>query len=340
MYKFDNLNQTIIGMCREIISEGTWRIVRGFKCLEIPHPILIEISDPTDRYVNISQRKWNKYLPFAESLWMALGMNDLDVLPGRYVKNLYNYSDDGRTWRGGYGPRLRAFSGVATDYDIRSPNQRQFTSGYVKTVDQLNYVVAALNRDLHTRQAIIQLGDPVKDHFDEHDEIKTTKDYPCSRILQFMIIDGALNCTLYIRSNDVLFGLSAVNITNFTLMQEYIANIIGVPVGRYYHFVNNLHAYDEHIDRIRALAMLNLEDYGACPSFQYQDRFKSVEELDNYLASLYHYEQGVFSGEFDDIINFGHDMIDDWARVFYHYKHKHENVEFINPYLNKLFNHG
>lgn len=338
MYVFCNLDTALITMARELLENGTWRNVRGHHCLELSHPVILAFSNPTDRYVTIPQRKWNKYLPWVESLWLALGMNDLDKLPGRYVKNLYNYSDDGRTWRGGYGPRLRAYNGIATDYNISDAKHRHITAGYINTVDQLRYVVETLKQDLYTRQAVIQIGDPVKDDFELDGSLKKTKDYPCSRTLQFMVSsDGLLDCTLYIRSNDIMYGLSAVNVFNWTLMQEYVANIVGVPVGRYYHIVNNLHVYERHTEKLRQLAELNLKEYQRQVRFTYTDPIDSLQEFDRLTESLYNYEHALSRGETEDILPFHNDLFDDWARVLLHYWQPHKEISFKNPFLNYIF---
>jgi len=337
MYTFLNLDQTLIGMSQVLLDEGTWRTVRGFNCLEIPHPVLIEIVNPTDRYITIPARKWNKTLPWAESLWMVLGMNDLHSLVGDYLKSLYTYADDGHTWRGGYGPRIRGFSGIATDYNVSSPKTRDVARGYVKTVDQLKYVVDAIKRDPYTRQAIIQIGDPVKDCFDYDDKIKQTKDFPCSRTLQFMVVDGRLNCSLTIRSNDLMYGLSAVNTTNFTLMQEYIANILGIPVGKYYMFINNLHIYKPHLDAIKIFAEMNMADYTMSSYWQYSSRFKDLKYFDAAITALYYQERGITSRQTDQPAFYGHDFLDDWLLVFWKFHHKNDTHKFKNPMLNKLY---
>ena len=338
MYKFENLNQTLIGMCKELVLSGTWRDVRGLSCCEIPNPVLIEISNPTDRYITIPERKWNKYLPFAESLWIALGINDLDVLPAKYCKGLHKYSDNGKNWRAGYGPRIRAYSGMANDVCISDPRQRAVYSGYVAVVDQLAYVIQAFDRDPQTRQAILEIGDPVKDSFEIGGDLKVTKDYPCSRTLQFMLVDDKLNLTVYIRSNDVLYGMSAVNIFNFTWMQEYVANILGVPIGKYYHFANNLHMYDYQVQQVQELAALDIEDYASeFGVFQYKDRIRSLERFDELCMQLFTYEQLVYNTESDESIRFGCDMFDDWANVFLRHRQLSNPTAFINPYLNLLF---
>lgn len=337
MYKFENLNQTLIGMCREILNDGVWDTVRGFRCCAIPHPVTIEISNPTDRYVTIPQRKWNKYLPFAESLWIALGINDLGELPAKYCKNLYTYSDNGKTWRAGYGPRIRAYTGMATDPYISDPRCRHIHSGFMTAVDQLDYVLKAFYRDRQTRQAIIEIGDPVKDDFD-YGRLKETKDYPCTRSIQFIMVNGALNCTVYIRSNDVLYGLSAVNVFNFTMMQEYIANILMVPIGKYYHIANNLHMYEDHVELVKELASLNIDDYKTDAPFVYTDKLNSLENFDRLCEQLFNYEKAISCGESNELLTFGNDMFDDWSRVFANRWFPEQVKQFKNPYLNKLFN--
>ena len=84
-----------------------------------------------------------------------------------------------------------------------------------------------LSRDKNTRQAIINIGDTLKDTLDSNLNIKETKDCPCTRILHFMKhpSENKLNLTVYMRSNDILWGASAVNIFNFTLIQEYFAKL-------------------------------------------------------------------------------------------------------------------
>ncbi len=338
MYTFDNLNHALIGMSKVLLKEGVSRKTRGFDCIEMPHPVLICIKDPSDRYVNIPERKWNKILPFAESLWLALGLNNLDSLPGRYVKNLYNFSDDGQHWRAGYGPRIRAFSGVMTDYAIGEPEYRNIWSGVSGVVDQLKFVIDSFKRDINTRQAVISISDPAKDCFEENGCLKVTKDQNCTRSLHFQVnTEGEMDMIVDMRSNDLLWGFSAVNVFNFSLMQEYVANIVGVPVGKYYHKADNLHFYKNFIEKIEKFSVKNEVDYVGFGKFQYKDKIESLEQLDKLLYQLYKYEQ-ILSKDHYFIANFNNDLFTDWGRVFYHYWSK-EDVEFKNPYLNRLFYH-
>ena len=336
MKTFENLDQSLIGLSKELIENGVPRKTRGFDCIELPHPILICITNPSDRYITIPERKWNKTLPFIESLWLALGFNDLDTIPGKYVKSLYDFSDNGRTWRAGYGPRMRSMSGIPVDYDISSKFESNIIVGAPKIVDQYRFIIETLKRDPNSRQALITIADPVKDDFDEFGKLKVTKDQPCSRSLQFMVVDGKLDCTAYLRSNDLLWGFSAVNVFNFTFIQEYIANILGIPVGKYYHFVNNLHYYSNFKDKIEFFASLSIEQYKSLGSFYYKSDLLSLPNLDYLLDLLLKFENKVSKNKVELVPDFGNDMINDWANVIKSYWSK-EEVTFINPILTKLY---
>lgn len=343
MYKFNNLNQALIGMSKELMNNGVSRKTRGFDCYELPTPVLICIENPTDRYINISERKWNKVFGFVESLWIASGTNHMKLV-GDYVQNMYTYSDDRQYMRAAYGPRIRAFQGFATDYKIDQPEHRNIFSGFVKTVDQLKFVVESLKRDINTRQALITIHDPVCDDFDENDNLKVTKDTPCCRTLQFMVVDGKLDCTLTIRSNDLIYGFSAVNVFNFTLMQEYVSMMVGVPIGKYYHFVNNLHFYSDKLELVETLSKLNPDDYKSefgvydYPIWVRDPKELTFEEFDNSITKLFHYEEYLrkTGKELFHFTEFLHPLFWDWARVFLN-KWTIEKHYFDNPYLNKLF---
>jgi len=336
--KFQNLNQSLIGLSRVLLDEGKWRKTRGFSCLEIPEPVLIKIENPCDRYVNIPERKWNKVFGFVESLWIASGVNYMNLV-GRYVRNMYAFSDDGQFMRAAYGPRVRAFSGLSEDYKIADPRHRNVFSGNPGTVDQLRFVVENLTRDINSRQALITIHDPVKDDFDSIGNLKVTKDTPCCRSLQFQVVDGKLDCTLYVRSNDIVWGYSAVNVFNFTFIQEYVAAMLNLPVGNYYHFVNNLHVYEDKIDLIESISQLNIEDYNFTEPYYYGGHIP-FDKFDSAIFKLFEYEKYLAEtgAELFDYKEFEYKMFQDWALVFFNYWNSAKiKYRFRNPYLNNLF---
>lgn len=54
-----------------------------------------------------------------------------------------------------------------------------------------------------------------------------------------------LDITVTNRSNDLIWGALGANYTTFSVLQEYMAARLGVSVGRYYQFTNNLHVYTD-----------------------------------------------------------------------------------------------
>jgi thymidylate synthase len=55
-----------------------------------------------------------------------------------------------------------------------------------------------------------------------------------------------LDMTVTNRSNDMIWGMLGANYVHFTILQEYIAGCLGVEVGLYHHFTNNLHVYENN----------------------------------------------------------------------------------------------
>lgn len=372
-FEFDNLSQAFVGLLRDLKAFGTWTQrgtnSAGNMCLEFPEPVLIKICNPLNRYVFVPERKWNKTLGWIESLWIARGDNSLEM-PSAYVKNLLTFSDDGETMRAGYGPRIRAFGGHLWKKGVRfeegSPlywMKQQYDSRYengtVAVVDQLKFVIDKFKQDPTTREAVITIHDPIADDFNGK-EILRTKDTPCTRSIHFMIVNGRMNCYVDMRSNDLFWGFSAVNVFNFTLMQEYVAAMVGVPVGEYYHKVDNLHIYEGSLPMARNITSIHgtmaaVEKWSDPYSFDeeldwhgYKHTFTTLEVFDNLIALLSEFERGMrgvddlpySKDEALETMNMmfgGEPMFMDWAKVIYRKWSKDTTVTFDNPYLTKLF---
>ena len=306
-YTVGGMNEALVTMCKKLLEFGVKREMNGFQastasaCYELPGPVTIAVTDPTARQVLIPERKWNKILPVAESLWMLMGSNDLDDLPGHFVKSIYNFSDDGHTWRGGYGSRIRGFTGISNQYyrsinDPKINEQELYADKSFIRIDQLEYVVETLRNEPTSRQALITIHDPAKD---SQLDLKT-KDIPCTRSLHFMIVDGKLNLYVWMRSNDAVFGFSAVNLYNFTLMQQYVAKLLHVPVGVYYHIADNFHYYENKRDLVEQLASIDLGiaiEYDQGLHNDYDDYIPSLGYLDDTAMEIYEIEEQLWNLE-------------------------------------------
>ncbi len=333
--EYEGINSFLVGASNLLLKEGVKRNTRGFSCKELPTPFIFRIKNPTARVVTIPERKWNPILPFAESLWLASGRNDLKLI-GHYLKNMKNFSDDGFFLRGGYGPRFRHYNGISSDYKISNIYDSDNLNQATCEVDQFKYVDLSFKRDKNTRQAIINIGDPPKDCFDENHCLKETKDFPCSRLLHFQRQPQSdkLNLTVYMRSNDFMWGASAVNIFNFTFMLEYFAQILNLEIGDYYHIANNFHYYDQYEKDLRLISNIkDVNDNG----FKYSKSFQSLSDFDKLINKLIIEEEKLRLGKANRLIDFEDNFFNDWYKTFYSFNKKIK-VKFLSPELQKLFN--
>lgn len=331
--EFKGINSFLVGVARYLLENAVHRSVRGYNTFEINHPVIFKITNPLARHITIPERGWNHILPYAESLWIALGRNDMALI-GKYLKKLYDYSDDAISMRAAYGPRLRYFNGSPIDYKKGSVRlQRQASSGEIIEVDQFEYIEKAFKRDPYTRQGIISITDPAKDYFiEESNLLKTTKDFPCTNNLHFVRKGNSLDLYVHMRSNDFFWGATGVNIFNFTFIQEYFSIILGLKVGHYYHIVNNLHYYEDFSEKINLLA--DLEDYSD-DSYEYKTSFNDLYSFDALVIKLEQYETAL-SGGTKVLFKSEDDFFNDWGKVLYSFHHKNETIEFKNPVLNLL----
>lgn len=187
-----------------------------------------QVTNPCDRWLNIEGRNASPIAAIGETFWVLAGRNDLKFL-SRVLPRAANFSDDGQTWRGAYGPRI-------------------YANG------QLDSVINRLRKNNDTRQAYLTIYDPELDSDPGLAATSltgdpVTKDMICNLALLFDIKAGELNMTVINRSQDVLWGMSSINFIEFSILQEIVAKMIGVNVGFYRLFSNNVHYYNNDVSQ-------------------------------------------------------------------------------------------
>lgn len=208
--EYSGINDFLVGASNLLLQYGVKRETRDNCCYELPEPFIFKIKDPTARWVTIPERKWNLSLPYAESLWLASGRNDMEYI-SHYLKRMMDFSDDKTFMRGGYGPRFRFFNGSSDDYRITKEDGKSGTY-----IDQFKYIVECFKDDPDTRRAVLNIDDTLKDEFGEDGKIKVTKDIPCTRLLHFQrnSLNGKLDLAVFMRSNDFLHTQSKEYVTD------------------------------------------------------------------------------------------------------------------------------
>ena len=105
--------------------------------------------------------------------------------------------------------------------------------------DQLRKVINNLGQNHESRQAAISIYDGKE--IDEY-----SNDTPCTYAVQFTVLNGKLNMSVVMRSNDLWYGFCNDQY-QFSNLQLYVAYELGLPVGTYYHFAHNLHLYNDKL---------------------------------------------------------------------------------------------
>jgi thymidylate synthase len=218
--KVSNVNELFSEMFWRLKAESVEADSRNGRVVKFPEPVLTTISNPTERVLFDADRDANPIFHLMESIWMLAGRSDVEFLR-LFNTKIGQYSDDGVVFNASYGFRMR----------------------HTFCIDQLKECVRLLQRDRETRQAVIQLWDP-------SDLTRQTKDKACNTQLMLAVENDRLNLTVINRSNDMWWGYAGANPVHFSVIQEYIAGAIGVSVGKYITFSNNLHLYLDLYDTL------------------------------------------------------------------------------------------
>jgi thymidylate synthase len=176
-------------------------------------------------------RNNNIFATIAETFWVFAGDDKVDPFLSFFLPRASDFSDDGKIWRGGYGPRLFKYN-------------------------QLDDVIEQFrNEGIFTRRAVLYIGTPeldTKESLKEVYGLDGTKDRPCNTMCDFFVTpDKKLHMNVKSRSGDLLWGFGSINIFEWTFLQEWVLQELKreidseLTLGTYNHHVTNLHLYDK-----------------------------------------------------------------------------------------------
>ena len=208
-----------------LFSEGIKESSRGGEVLVFPTPVCTVYTHPWERVLFWSDRDANPFFHLMESLWMLSGSRDVEWI-ARFNENMRSFSDDGKVFHGAYGYRWKRH--FYCDDEPHHP------------VDQLDVVLNLLTIDRSSRRAVIQMWDCTHDLMVDGG---SHKDLPCNTQIYLAVRGHHLDMTVLCRSNDIIWGAYGANAVHFSILQEYLAQILGLISGKLYQFSNNYHAY-------------------------------------------------------------------------------------------------
>lgn len=218
-----NVSEALYVGLQHIHNSGKVVQTRAGETLEIPMPVATTYFTPRERVLFYPQRDANPFFHLLESLWMLGGRNDVAWLTP-YNKRMSEYSNDGKTFWGAYGFRWRMWF----------------------EEDQLLVAADRLKKYENDRRTVVGIWDPSNDLQAGNE----SKDIPCNTHIYLKVRDNALHMTVCCRSNDMIWGAYGANAVHFSILQEYMAAMVGVSVGRYTQVSDSFHAYTEVLKKL------------------------------------------------------------------------------------------
>lgn len=299
-YRYTGVNQALPRLLDALFSDGEEVGSRAGRTMELTH-VGITLTDPTKREIILPSRKASIAAQIAETMWVISGRDDMEFL-SHYLPRAMDFSDDGKTWRAGYGKRLRSWPKRDGSDDV---------------IDQLAYVVDLLKRDATSRQAVMTIWDPYID-------TNPGKDIPCNDWITFSSRLGRLDMHVGLRSNDVIWGWSGINAFEWSTILEVVAGLLGVKVGSLHFSTTSFHVYEHHWKKAATIQDDEYSDMRAgledSPRFDIGND-RSLENFDGLCQGWFQIEEFIRTGSRDPqeitrlIQEFPEPMLQSWLRV-------------------------
>lgn len=191
----------------------------------------------------------------AEAAWI-LGGDDTVAKIQPYSRLISNFSDNGETFFGAYGPKIAS---------------------------QFDHVVNQLSKDQDTRQAVINIW---------RENPPASKDIPCTISVQWLIRGGKLYCLDNMRSSDIWLG-HPYDIFNFSVISAAIAielrnRGVEVELGTLILTAGSKHIYStnfEAAEKVISNFLENPKSFVCGPELN-PKKFENKAQLENLLWEL------------------------------------------------------
>jgi thymidylate synthase len=179
---------------------------RGMKTMEVIG-YSFTVTDALQNLLVHPGRDLNFRYCVAEFMWITAGLDQLSPLV-KYNKRMAEFSDDGYSLRGAYGPRL---------------------------MPQMPWVIAQLKLS-GSRQAVATIWTPTP---------APSKDIPCTISAQFLARAGKVHAVFTMRSSDLWLGLP-YDFYVFSQILNCVAGELGLEVGSLTMQLGSAHLYETH----------------------------------------------------------------------------------------------
>jgi thymidylate synthase len=188
-------------------------------------------------------------------MWYLSGTDDTTLLQ-QYAPQYKRFTEDGIHAFGAYGYRwaadlpFRVAFAMAFAPDLVNLDRPWPSGKSIGPRSQLEVLMLLLKEKPETRQAVLAQwngGDLVC-------AVEGNKrDLPCTLNLSFIVRGGKLNMIATMRSNDLWLG-TPNDVFCFTMIQQVVANNLGLELGWYQHNVTSLHYYLRNEEKLKQAA--------------------------------------------------------------------------------------
>ncbi|MFM2642210.1 thymidylate synthase [Vibrio chagasii] len=234
----ETINDVVMKVLEKVLTEGVGVSTRNGDAVSI-YDVSMILQNPKSRHLSLIGRRNNIFSTFAETIWVLAGDNKIKPYLNFFLPRAPEYSDDGITWRGAYGERLYAYG-------------------------QLENVIEQFRKEgIYTRRAVISLYMPERDTSEslkKSYDLDNSLDIPCNNLIHFFVTpDKKLNIKVIQRSGDLIFGVSNINLFEFSLLQEIVLHILKneidekLELGYLHQSVTNLHIYSNKISQAKEI---------------------------------------------------------------------------------------
>ena len=213
----NSFNQVWSQTLAMILGSGDEVSPRGKLTKELPqYTVSVNMRQPV---LTMGARNLSYQFMAAEAFWILSGDDKVDGI-APWNKRIADFSDDGETFFGAYGP---------------------------KVVSQLDYVVDKLLIDKDSRQAGLTIW---------RENPTATKDVPCTIAIFCNIRNDKLNVHVFMRSSDAWLGLP-YDVFNFSMLGHLVCARLNrkllpdtlIEPGILYVTAASSHLYDENFVR-------------------------------------------------------------------------------------------
>lgn len=236
-----NFNDVWLRGLDNLLRFGERIAPRGVGTIELPQAtFIVDMRRPV---LTVPERSLNYRFMAAEAHWILSGDDRVETI-APYNSKIAQFSDDGKTFFGAYGPEF---------------------------IKQLPYVVRKLATDPNSRQAGMTFWRQCPPE---------TKDVPCTVALFFQIRSRKLNAHVFMRSSDIWLGLP-YDVFNFSMIghmacayvnkhtagmaQDKLQNEDIIEPGLLYLTAASSHLYDRDVDPARVCLKATRPLFGEQP---------------------------------------------------------------------------